>query len=141
MPEEAPQSPFWRWPGEWARSQSFWRDVATRTVAGVIVVFLVWATGIATGLIAQPAVVAAFLHVLQGIAIITLVLTSVMMISTARRARKGTLPDALILRARGADRSRDLRLTSRMFFSLGVTGLLASTGITLDLILNITEGR
>ena len=32
----AKQSPPHKWPGEWVRDEKFWREVATRTVAGIL---------------------------------------------------------------------------------------------------------
>ncbi len=51
MPADANQSSPLRWPGEWLRDQSFWRDVATRTLAGLIVALVIFAVGVTAGLV------------------------------------------------------------------------------------------
>ena len=62
--------------GEWVRSESFWRDVASRTLAGLIVTSIAFVAAIGGGLIdwrsALPVVVAVLLFVVPvgfGIAI------------------------------------------------------------------------
>lgn len=42
------------WPREWWHDEKFWKDVASRTVAGAIVVFLGYLAALAGGYIAQP---------------------------------------------------------------------------------------
>lgn len=39
------------WPAEWARSEAFWRDVASRAAAGTIVIALGAAAAVAAGII------------------------------------------------------------------------------------------
>jgi hypothetical protein len=61
--EEKLVSKPWKWPGEWVRDASWWRDVSTRAVAGLIVVFIVWGVGIAVGAFSAPGAVTGFLNV------------------------------------------------------------------------------
>jgi hypothetical protein len=55
---EPGQSPWYRWPGEWRRDEKFWREVATRTIAGVLALWIVssaaWLFLVVTGYLAQP---------------------------------------------------------------------------------------
>ena len=44
----------WQWPGESFRDQSFWRDVATRTASGLIVLFIGYWTALLLGFIKSP---------------------------------------------------------------------------------------
>jgi len=61
-PEKPKVSP-WLWPLEWWVDEKFWRDVATRTIAGLIVVFAVWGVGIAIGVFSKPEVIEGFIRV------------------------------------------------------------------------------
>jgi multisubunit Na+/H+ antiporter MnhC subunit len=54
--EEKPQLRPWQWPGEWLRDEKFWKDVATRTVSGALVVFIVFLVGVSNGLLKVPTV-------------------------------------------------------------------------------------
>ena len=44
----------WQWPLEWWHDEKFWRDVASRAVAGIIVVFVGYAVAVASGLLGFP---------------------------------------------------------------------------------------
>jgi hypothetical protein len=46
--EKEPVRP-WHWPRQWVRDQSFYRDIATRTVAGVLVVAIAYVFGVIMG--------------------------------------------------------------------------------------------
>lgn len=50
---EAKSKP-WRWPLEWWHDEKFWRDVASRAVAGIIVVFVGYAVAVTSGLLGFP---------------------------------------------------------------------------------------
>ncbi len=50
---EAKSKP-WQWPLEWWHDEKFWRDVASRAVAGIIVVFVGYAVAVASGLLGFP---------------------------------------------------------------------------------------
>lgn len=43
MPDAEPPevSPAWRWPAEWAIERAFWREVAARTLAGVLTLVVI----------------------------------------------------------------------------------------------------
>ena len=45
----------WQWPGEWARDEKFWRDVATRTASGLLTLFLAYNFAVIAGYLKQPA--------------------------------------------------------------------------------------
>lgn len=51
---EKPQSKPWKWPGEWFRDEKFWRDVASRTTSGILVVIIGLAYAGFTGYIKSP---------------------------------------------------------------------------------------
>ncbi|WP_160665114.1 hypothetical protein [Pseudarthrobacter sp. ATCC 49987] len=46
----------WQWPGEWMRDEKFWRDVASRTLAGALVVAMGYLVAVANGLLQVPPV-------------------------------------------------------------------------------------
>ncbi|WP_459384533.1 hypothetical protein [Arthrobacter humicola] len=46
----------WQWPGEWMRDEKFWRDVASRTLAGAFVVAIGYLVAVANGLLQVPSV-------------------------------------------------------------------------------------
>lgn len=46
----------WHWPGEWVRDQSFYRDIATRTAAGVLVGIIGYSFAVFMGYIQNPGV-------------------------------------------------------------------------------------
>lgn len=52
--EKEKQSKPWQWPGEWMRDEKFWRDVASRTASGVLVVVIGLAYAAAAGYITSP---------------------------------------------------------------------------------------
>ena len=46
----------WRWPAEWVRDEKFWRDVATRTASGILVVAISYHFAVFMGYIQNPGV-------------------------------------------------------------------------------------
>lgn len=44
----------WQWPGEWFRDEKFWRDVGSRTVSGLIVLFFGYWAALLLGFIKSP---------------------------------------------------------------------------------------
>lgn len=56
MEETEVKSKPWQWPGEWMRDEKFWRDVASRTLAGALVVFIGYLVAVANGLLQVPSV-------------------------------------------------------------------------------------
>jgi putative copper export protein len=53
-PEESKKVRPWEWPFIWALDEKFWRDVASRAIAGLIVVSSVAVIGFASGVLAVP---------------------------------------------------------------------------------------
>lgn len=53
---ETPPSKPWRWPGEWLRQESFWRDVGSRTLAGVFAGLLLYIGAVLLGYVQRPGV-------------------------------------------------------------------------------------
>lgn len=47
----------WRWPGEWIRDEKFWKDVASRTLSGVLAVGVIYVYGLAVGYFQTPIIV------------------------------------------------------------------------------------
>lgn len=52
----ASQEPAWRRPATWVREESFWRDVATRTLAALISALIIYLFAVAAGYIGRPSV-------------------------------------------------------------------------------------
>ncbi|MHC6592907.1 hypothetical protein [Arthrobacter sp. C152] len=44
----------WQWPGEWFRDEKFWRDVGSRTLSGLIVLFFGYWAALLLGFIKSP---------------------------------------------------------------------------------------
>jgi len=44
----------WQWPAEWVKDEKFWRDVATRTAAGLIVGLIGYVFLVLQGVIQSP---------------------------------------------------------------------------------------
>jgi hypothetical protein len=44
----------WRWPGQWMRQESFWRDVGSRTLAAVFAAGIVYVFAVAAGYVSRP---------------------------------------------------------------------------------------
>lgn len=95
-PSPSPNSSAWNWPAEWAVERAFWRDVATRTIAGVLTIILLAVPGlIYAGIygLLTPAQVA---PILIGIACFAAVIMSYLFVLwairlTTRRKIKKTL--------------------------------------------------
>lgn len=85
---EKPSSPWYRWPAEWSRDEKFWRDVGSRTLAGIIVVFVAWLGAIAFGYLQKPEFVHNLGNVLMILALIGIVLSIPAQISHALRLRR-----------------------------------------------------
>ncbi|GGV28253.1 hypothetical protein [Paenarthrobacter nicotinovorans] len=52
--DEKPQLPPWQWPLEWWLDEKFWRDVATRTVSGLVVLLIGYIVAVTSGLLGIP---------------------------------------------------------------------------------------
>ncbi|MFC9420027.1 hypothetical protein [Bacillus mobilis] len=52
--EERHKSKPWQWPGAWMRDEKFWKDVASRTASGLLVVIIGLLYAGAAGYITQP---------------------------------------------------------------------------------------
>lgn len=61
-PDVKPVRP-WHWPRIWWHDQAFWREVATRSIAGLIVVILAYIGAVSFGYISGPGRVASILVV------------------------------------------------------------------------------
>jgi hypothetical protein len=57
MEETEVKSKPWQWPGEWMKDEKFWKDVATRTVSGVLTVGVIYVYGLAVGYFKSPVIV------------------------------------------------------------------------------------
>lgn len=44
------------WPREWAKDEKFWKDVASRTASGVLVLVIAYLYSVTTGYLASPEV-------------------------------------------------------------------------------------
>ncbi|MFK4761705.1 hypothetical protein ACI3KS_12280 [Microbacterium sp. ZW T5_45] len=70
-PAEDAASSSLRGPAKWVREESFWKDVTTRTLAGLIVAFVIWGVGVAIGVFDSEGAVEGFIRVLELIVITT----------------------------------------------------------------------
>ncbi|WP_437773541.1 hypothetical protein [Arthrobacter sp. KNU40] len=61
-----------RWPGEWLRDEKFWRDVASRTASGLIILFVGYWTALIIGFIKTPDNFKASYQVTVGMLIVVL---------------------------------------------------------------------
>lgn len=100
-PAEPPkQSSAWNWPAEWAVEQAFWREVATRTIAGVLTVVLLGVPGLiyatAAGLLRPDQLIPILIGVGVFLGLITIYLVVFVLIraSTRRRIKKALLDAA-----------------------------------------------
>lgn len=55
--EVAEKSKPWQWPGEWMKDEKFWKDVASRTLSGVLAVGIIYLYGLAVGYFKTPVIV------------------------------------------------------------------------------------
>jgi len=60
----------WKWPLEWFADDRFWRDVASRALAGLIVVGISGAVAVGSGLLDDPIYGAALLRLLLGVIVL-----------------------------------------------------------------------
>jgi hypothetical protein len=86
----------WNWPAEWAVERTFWREVATRTVAGILTIVVLAVPGLIYaaifGLLAPRQVI----PILIGIVLFALVLlTYVLVLRTIRRREIRKIKSAL----------------------------------------------
>ncbi|MDR6794713.1 peptidoglycan/LPS O-acetylase OafA/YrhL [Pseudarthrobacter oxydans] len=44
----------WQWPGQWARDHTFYRDIATRTASGLIILLIGYVSAVLLGYVATP---------------------------------------------------------------------------------------
>lgn len=70
----------WEWPFEWFADETFSRDVASRTLAGLIVLFVVWGVGIAAGVFTGARAIDAFRVILLLLALFWAVFTAIYML-------------------------------------------------------------
>lgn len=58
------------WPREWVQDPDFWRDVATRTIAGILALIFVFFVGLAGGYLKSPDNWIVFVSVALGLALL-----------------------------------------------------------------------
>lgn len=112
----------WQWPGAWARDENFWKDVATRTVSGLVVVLVVYVYGLAAGYFASPKNVAAAIGNVGAIGLILWIFLFVWADVALPPERK----------------RRHSKLYRRMRVGLIVCALLMGVGLTAYMILQAT---
>lgn len=44
----------WQWPREWVKDESFWRDIATKTISASLAALLIYLSGLALGYFSSP---------------------------------------------------------------------------------------
>ena len=89
---ENQQSPWYKWPAEWRRDEKFWREVATRAIAGLIVVILGYVGAVLLGYLQKPDFVNNTANVLAILCIILMVFILFTTASLAIRDRKQGKP-------------------------------------------------
>ncbi|THG30690.1 hypothetical protein [Naasia lichenicola] len=72
----------------WLTDESFWKDVTTRTMAGLIVVFVAWGVGVASGALSSVEGQHAFSNVLQ---LVFIFIGAVFAVYLVRRGTDSTL--------------------------------------------------
>ncbi|WP_207841260.1 hypothetical protein [Williamsia soli] len=73
--EEPTRRPWWEWPAQWFRDDSFWRDVAARSLATLVAGGLAYLFALGSGYVSRPETVELIRGVL--IALIPLVIVYV----------------------------------------------------------------
>lgn len=72
-PSTPKQSPWYRWAGEWRRDEKFWREIATRTIATLLALFITsvvaYVSLLVTGFLAQPN---AWVSIIIGIVVVVM---------------------------------------------------------------------
>lgn len=112
---EPPQQPTPRGLSKWVREESFWKDVTTRTIAGLIVVMVVWGVGIVAGVFDSEGAIEGFIRVFEMIA---LVLSVMLFVAQWRLAEK---EESIYAPGRKSGRSRAmLRLSAVPELVIGV---------------------
>jgi len=96
-PEPTPQKSPWNWPAEWAVERAFWREVGTRTIAGILTILILGVPGLiyllGFGLLTFGQVA----PILIGLGLSTLVLVSyVLVLRRIRRKERLELLRALL---------------------------------------------
>lgn len=96
------QSSAWNWPAEWAVERTFWREVGTRTVSGVLTIVILAVPGLiyATvfGLLTLDQVIPIFI----GIALFAVVLTAyIFLLRVIRRSEIKKIAQALLAENKG----------------------------------------
>jgi hypothetical protein len=82
------------WPLRWVREESFWRDVATRTAAGIIVAFLIWGVGVAIGAFQSPDAVQGFINALLLLMAVAFGLSGILMLHLAASRQSVRWPES-----------------------------------------------
>lgn len=85
---EKPSSPWYRWFGEWLKDEKFWRDVGSRFLSGVLVVFVTWFAAVAFGYLQQPEFAHNLGNVMLVLAAIAIVLSVPLQVSHAAHLHK-----------------------------------------------------
>jgi len=86
----------WNWPAEWAIERTFWSEVATRTVAGVLTIVLMAVPGLVYATIFGLLRLAAVLPILIGIALFAVVLVMyIVVLRVIRRRERKKIAGAL----------------------------------------------
>lgn len=88
MTPENPRDHWWTWPAAWWRDQAFWRDVATRTTSGLLVVFVAWLFAVVFGYLAVPEILANVTNAIGVLAVAGMLGVIVLLFILGFRARR-----------------------------------------------------
>lgn len=97
-PPERPQhrADFLDWPAQWGRDERFWREVATRTLAGLLTLILLGGPSIIYLMIAGQLSTEVVVPILIGIGLVLFLIVAWWIVrKIARRVEKGRLREAV----------------------------------------------
>ncbi|MFE4082265.1 hypothetical protein [Paenarthrobacter sp. YIM B13468] len=101
--DQPPQkSSAWNWPAEWAVERTFWREVGTRTVAGVLTIVILAVPGLIYAAIFGLLTLGQVIQILIGIGVFALILAVYIVVLRMIRRRESKK----IARALAEDKSQ-----------------------------------
>ena len=101
-----------RYLSKWVREETFWKDVTTRTLAGLIVVFVAWGVGIAAGVFTSEGALEGFMRVAELCAI---GFGAAVVVAQFRAARR---KESIFALGKPSSRSRRALYTDAVMFAI-----------------------
>lgn len=87
----------WSWPFQWLKDEKWWRDVSSRAVAGLLIVLVTYALGVASGYLNKPGVGGPLIFLLVGLVVILSMIPT--FITRYRRGQISSPPLSVMLLA------------------------------------------